>query len=210
MWEMLLLGLGCTAAAVPLLYFVWMHTSQRRKRDADALIVLGYRCDGNRIHPLLQERLDIAMRLFRENRYRYMILSGGAVKSEITEADIMREYLLKQGMDDDCLLLETQSRNTVHNMVNCKALLQEHGLDSCVLISNSFHLRRMGYIMKSLQIPASLYASRNWNSIVKLQWKLTFQEIRAFRLTLPWLEQAIHMNSPQTMGSKKGAASREA
>lgn len=197
-------------AAVPLTYFVWMHTCRRMKTSADALIVLGYRCDGNQIHPLLKERLETALLLYREYDYRYLVLSGGAVKSNVTEAEIMRDYMLKQGVPEDRMLLESCSRNTVHNLVNCKLLFQDYGISTFLLVSNSFHLRRMRYIMKTLGLTASLYAERNWFSILQLQWRLTFQEIRAFRLTLPWLDQAVNMTTPQMMGGKKGAASREA
>ncbi|MBE1442061.1 YdcF family protein [Paenibacillus sp. OAS669] len=210
MWEIALMTMLCIIAAVPLTYFVWMHSCRRSKESADALIVLGYRCDGNQIHPLLKERLDAALRLYREYHYRYLVLSGGAVKSNRTEAEIMRGYLLDQGVPVERMILESRSRNTVHNLVNCKLILTERNLSTFVLISNSFHLRRMRYIMKTLGLTASLYAERNWSSILRLQWRLTFQEIRAFRLTLPWLEKAVNMKSPQMMGSKKGAASREA
>ncbi|WP_282935231.1 YdcF family protein [Paenibacillus sp. RC67] len=210
MWELALMVMLGIIAAVPLTYFVWMHTCRRKKTDADALIVLGYRCDGNQIHPLLKERLDTAILLYRQYAYRYLVLSGGAVKSNLTEAEIMRDYLLEQGVPEDRMLLESRSRNTVHNLVNCRLVLQEHGMSTFLLVSNSFHLRRMRYIMKTLGLTASLYAERNWSSIVQLQWRLTFQEIRAYRLTLPWLDKAMNMKSPQAMGGKKGAASREA
>jgi uncharacterized SAM-binding protein YcdF (DUF218 family) len=185
-----------------------MHTCRLRRADADALIVLGYRCDNDEMHPLLKERLDTAIQLFRQYRYRFIILSGGAVKSKLTEAEIMRDYLVAHGVPVNRLLLESRSRNTVHNIVNCKLLLEQHGMQTCLLVSNSFHIRRMGYIMKAFRIPAALYATRHWRSIFTMQWKLTFQEIRAFRLTLPWLEQAMNMKTLQIMGSKKGAASR--
>ncbi|WP_051620422.1 YdcF family protein [Paenibacillus sp. UNC451MF] len=210
MWELALIVSLSIIAAVPLTYFVWMHSCQRKKANADALIVLGYRCDGNQIHPLLKERLDTALHLFRKYDYRLIILSGGAVKSNLTEAEIMRDYLLAQGVPGNRMLLESRSRNTVQNLVNCNLVLQENGLSTFLLVSNSFHLRRMRYIMKTLGLTASLYAERNWKSILLYQWRLTFQEIRAFRLTLPWLEKAVNMKSPQMMGGKKGAASREA
>ena len=199
LWTVLLLLLAA-AACLPLAYFVWMHTARLQRRDADALIVLGYRCDDDQIHPILKERLDAALLLFRERRFRYVILSGGAVRSKFTEAEIMRDYMVAQGMPEDRIIMETRSRNTVHNVVNCKLLMEQFGLATCLLVSNSFHIRRMHYIMKRLGIPASFYAARHLRSIVGLQRKLTFQEIKAYRLTLPWIEKALNMSSRQMMG----------
>jgi uncharacterized SAM-binding protein YcdF (DUF218 family) len=162
------------AVLSPIAYFIWMHTTVLRRKDADALIVLGYRCDGGRIHPLLQERLDAAYDLFTTKDYRYIILSGGAVASKLTEAEIMRDVLIRRGVPQDRLLLENVSRNTVHNVVNCGILMKEHGLHSCLLVSNSFHIRRMKYILKSLKLPAYFYARRSVG-IALSQWKLRFK-----------------------------------
>ncbi|MDR6553442.1 YdcF family protein [Paenibacillus qinlingensis] len=192
----------------PLAYFVWMHTARLRGRDADALIVLGYRCDDNQIHPLLKERLDTTLMLFRTYKFRYIILSGGAVKSSTTEAEIMCDYLLSQGVPEDRMILESRSRNTVHNLVNCKLMMQQHGITTCVLVSNSFHIRRMNYIMKALQIPADLYAERNWPNFVPTQWKLTFREIHNYKMTLPWIKEALSMDTPHMMGKETSRMSQ--
>jgi uncharacterized SAM-binding protein YcdF (DUF218 family) len=197
--------------AVPAIYFIWMHSSLLRERDADALIILGYRCDQGQIHPLLQDRLDTAIRLMEQHRYRYVILSGGAVASSRSEAEIMRDYLIRYGIREERLLLEQKSRNTVHNMVNCKILMERHGMKSCLLVSNSFHIRRMKYIMNALGIPAFFYANREPMKVIG-QWRITFQEIRAFRLTLPWLEKALRQAPGEMMGTvvkKVGTQAKE-
>ncbi|MEH7272858.1 hypothetical protein [Neobacillus vireti] len=63
----------------PVLFFTWMHSVRMEKKIADAIIVLGYKCEENRIHPFLKERLDTAIDLFNNNHYHYIILTGGAV-----------------------------------------------------------------------------------------------------------------------------------
>jgi uncharacterized SAM-binding protein YcdF (DUF218 family) len=209
----LLVAIGLVFAlllAVPVLFFGWMHASRLQERDADALIILGYRCDNGRIHPLLKDRLDTAIRLLAKHRYRRVILSGGAVVSSRSEAEIMRDYLVSRAIPEERLLLEQKSRNTVHNIVNCKILMNEHGVETCLLVSNSFHIRRMKYIMSDLGISASFYASRDFMQLVR-QWRITFQEIRAFRLTLPWLAKAQQLAPGEMMGTaaKAGGSNYE-
>lgn len=176
-------------AGIPLLFFCWMHASLMRAKDADALIVLGYRCDGDRIHPLLRERLDTVLDLWRKHQYQYIIVSGGAVTSTRTEADIMKEYLVRHRVKESCILVENQSQNTVDNFTYCQRIMDRHGLRTCSIVSNSFHIRRMRYISKHLNIPAYFYARRSIGVIVK-QWKLSWMEIRAFRITRTWLAEA--------------------
>jgi uncharacterized SAM-binding protein YcdF (DUF218 family) len=198
----------CLAGIAPLGFFVWMHTARLKGCDADALIVLGYRCDDNQIHPLLKERLDTTLKLFHTYKFRYILLSGGAVKSSTTEAEIMRDYLLAQGVPEDRMILESRSRNTVHNLVNCKVVMRELEMTTCVLVSNSFHIRRMNYIMKALQIPAVLYAERNWRTLILEQWKLTFREIHNLKMTKPWIKQDLSMDTLRMMGKENGGVSR--
>ena len=172
----------------PLIYFIWMHLAKLEKKDADALIVLGYRCDDDQIHPLLKERLDTAIFLFENYQFQYIIVTGGAVTSTNTEAEIMRDYLVKQAIPENKILLETAAKNTVYNIVNCSNILKTNHLETILLISNSFHIRRIKYIMEKQQLSASFYATRNIKTVMK-QIKMTFAEIRAFKLTLPWLKK---------------------
>jgi uncharacterized SAM-binding protein YcdF (DUF218 family) len=195
----ILLSLMGVIIAIPTAYFIWMHTARLTPGSADALIVLGYRCDNDQIDPLLKERLDTAVRLMSRYAYRYVILSGGSVASKRSEAQIMNDYLVGCGVNPQLLVMETLSRNTVQNMVNCELLMNERELRSCIVVSNSFHIRRMKYIVKSLGMEARFYAYRRPAAIIK-QWKLTWQEIRAFKLTLPWLDKVSQMEQKQMMG----------
>ncbi len=174
---------------VPFLYFGWMHSTKLEEGSCDALIVLGQRTDNGEIGALLQERLDTAVRLFEQHRYRFLILSGGAVGSERSEAEMMQEYLVRQGVPKDKIIMEALSRNTVQNIAYCRTLLQRSNLNSCLIVSNSFHIRRMKYIAGKLNVNARFYAARRPRSILFMQWKPTFQEIRAYRLSLPWIKK---------------------
>jgi uncharacterized SAM-binding protein YcdF (DUF218 family) len=111
----------------------------------------------------------------------------------------MREYLIHRGVKPELLVIETWSCNTVQNMVNCELLMKERGLETCLVVSNSFHIRRMKYIVKSLGMEVLFYASRKPANLAG-QIKLTWQEIRAFRLTLPWLDKVAGMRERKLMG----------
>ncbi|TCP21880.1 uncharacterized SAM-binding protein YcdF (DUF218 family) [Scopulibacillus darangshiensis] len=194
-----ILSIAGGGVMVLLIYVVWMHTPRLMKENSDALIVLGYRCDNDEVDPMLKERLETALQLLKQYSFQYVIVSGGAVASKMSEAEIMRNYFIENGVKKERILLENRSLNTVHNIVNCKIMLKEYNLQTCLLVSNSFHIRRMKYIMETLDIPASFYAKRSLTAVIK-QLSLTFQEIRAYRLTKPWLEKALGMDSLQVMG----------
>ena len=52
------------------------------------------------------------------------------------------------------MLLEDQSHSTEENLANAKALMDEHGLHSAIIVSDPFHLYRAEIIARDLGIDA--------------------------------------------------------
>lgn len=180
------------AAMTVLTYICWLHAVMLQPGKADALIVLGYVSKDGRIHPLLKERLDEAYKLFRQYGHEYIIVSGGAVGSRRSEAELMEKYLIEKGVPAKRVLKEDKSNNTVQNLIFSKQLMEQYQLKSFVIITNLFHVRRTKYIMHRLGIKGGFCANRSLRSILGFQLKLTFLEIRAFRLTLPIIKRVIN------------------
>ncbi|WP_411552558.1 YdcF family protein [Paenibacillus lautus] len=180
------------AAMTVLTYICWLHAVMLQPGKADALIVLGYVSKDGRIHPLLKERLDEAYKLFRQYGHEYIIVSGGAVGSRCSEAELMEKYLIEKGVPAKRVLKEDKSNNTVQNLIFSKQLMEQYQLKSFVIITNLFHVRRTKYIMHRLGIKGGFCANRSLRSILGFQLKLTLLEIRAFRLTLPIIKRVIN------------------
>ncbi|MEF7441493.1 YdcF family protein [Paenibacillus lautus] len=180
------------AAMTVLTYICWLHAVMLQPGKADALIVLGYVSKDGRIHPLLKERLDEAYKLFRQYGHEYIIVSGGAVGSRRSEAELMEKYLIEKGVPAKRVLKEDKSNNTVQNLIFSKRLMEQYQLKSFVIITNLFHVRRTKYIMHRLGIKGGFCANRSLRSILGFQLKLTLLEIRAFRLTLPIIKRVIN------------------
>lgn len=181
-----------TAAMAVLTYICWLHAVMLKPGKADALIVLGYVSKDGQIHPLLKERLDEAYKLFRQYGHQYIIVSGGAVGSRRSEAELMKKYLVEKGIPAKKVLKEDKSSNTVQNLMFSKQIMEQYQLETFVIITNLFHIRRTKYIMHRLGMEGGFSANRSFRSIASFQLKLTFLEIRAFRLTLPIINRAIH------------------
>ncbi|VTR44077.1 vancomycin high temperature exclusion protein [Actinobacillus pleuropneumoniae] len=180
------------AAMTVLTYICWLHAVMLQPGKADALIVLGFVSKDGRIHPLLKERLDEAYKLFRQYGHEYIIVSGGAVGSRRSEAELMEKYLIEKGVPAKRVLKEDKSNNTVQNLIFSKRLMEQYQLKSFVIITNLFHVRRTKYIMHRLGIKGGFCANRSLRSILGFQLKLTLLEIRAFRLTLPIIKRVIN------------------
>lgn len=170
------------------LFFAWMHSVPLDRSGGDVLIVLGYKSTDNKIHPLLKERLDSATELYFSAPFKKILLTGGAVGSERTEASLMADYLLEKGVPKDRILLEEKARDTIENLLFTKEIMASFGFTSCTVVSNSFHLRRVRYIAKILGFPIRLYTKRGWKTILR-QMILTFNEIRIYVGTYNQLEK---------------------
>jgi uncharacterized SAM-binding protein YcdF (DUF218 family) len=95
---------------------------------------------------LLQDRLDEALAYLTDHPDVTVVVSGGQGANEpVSEARAMADYLTDQGVDQNRILLEDRSNNTLQNFQYSKALLDSAGYDldgGVIVVSNGFHLAR--------------------------------------------------------------------
>lgn len=100
---------------------------------AQWIIVLGAQVRGKKITDSLRRRLDTAVCYLKKNKETKVIVSGGqGAGEEITEAEAMAEYLIKQGISKDRIRMEDQSTSTRENLRFSRKFLkadQETGWD---------------------------------------------------------------------------------
>ena len=78
----------------------------------------------------------------REARF---IPSGGQGENEtMPEAEAIRQYLLREGIDDRLILKEDASKNTWQNMTNSKGIIQETGGGKTIFATTNYHVFRSG------------------------------------------------------------------
>jgi uncharacterized SAM-binding protein YcdF (DUF218 family) len=109
------------------------------------------------------DRLLHALQLYREGRIGKIILSGGTGsfrKEDRAEAEQLRRILLLAQVPDEDILLETRSMNTRENALYTRDLLQQHPeIQSVVLISSAFHLRRAAACFRKVGVEVTPFAT---------------------------------------------------
>ena len=113
--------------------------------NEDCIIVLGGGLDRNTGEPLstLAYRLDRAVGLFDEGYAPAIIVSGGQGADEIiSEAESMRNYLLRHGVPESAIIMEAQSTTTRENMAFSKAIMDENGYEGALIVTSDYHLWR--------------------------------------------------------------------
>lgn len=131
----------------------------RKKPETEYIIVLGcgIRKDGT-VTPLLQGRLDAAIRAYEAGgRQAKIITSGGQGSDEVVpEARAMANYLLSQGIPEDDILLEDKSTTTAENLAFSRAIMEARGgVKHCTIATSSYHSLRAAMFARRAGLNAS-------------------------------------------------------
>ncbi|MCI8410426.1 MAG: YdcF family protein [Lachnospiraceae bacterium] len=120
-----------------------LYYGQNKKIDnVNYLIVLGAKVNGTTVSRALRYRLDAAVNYMLEFPETKAIVSGGQGDGEdISEAEAMFQYMVKQGIEANRIIKEDASTNTQENIVNSIALMEEMK-GSTLIVTNSFHVYR--------------------------------------------------------------------
>ena len=96
-----------------------------KAQAADYVIVLGAKVQGTELSNSLKARLDRAIQYAEEYPNTVLVLSGGKGEGEeISEARVMYDYLLYNGVPAEKLLIEDQSSNTVENITFSRKVIE--------------------------------------------------------------------------------------
>lgn len=121
--------------------------------DATA-VVLGSKVSGTVPSADLRVRIETAAAYLKEHPQAKCIASGGQGKGEqVTEASVIREYLVKNGIDASRIFVEDTSVSTQENLRNSLALTKQNGLNPVMaIVTDDYHQYRAGRIAAGLKI----------------------------------------------------------
>jgi vancomycin permeability regulator SanA len=111
--------------------------------NVDVAVVLGNKVelDGQPSNRL-QARLDKAVDLYEEGYFKNIIVSGGVGKEGFDEANVMKQYLVDQGIPIEVIIEDSNGYNSYMTAENSKAIMEELNLESVMVITQYFHITR--------------------------------------------------------------------
>jgi vancomycin permeability regulator SanA len=110
---------------------------------ADVAVVFGNRVEPDGTPSIrLQARLDRAITLYRDGWCRTILVSGGLGKEGHNEAVVMQSYLRDHGIPEQHIFVDRQGTNTYNTARHTAQLLQEHGFQSVIVVTQYFHISR--------------------------------------------------------------------
>lgn len=143
---------------------IGIYAKRDETQKADAAIILGYSVEDDQPTPAFQERIHHGIRLYEQGYVRYLIFTGGIGEGDtVSEAQAAKEYALSLGVPEDVILVEDQSRITEENLEFSKVIMEQHGLNTALLVSDPLHMKRAMLMAKDYGVTA--YASPTATSV---------------------------------------------
>lgn len=133
--------------------YISEYAGRDETRQADAAVVLGAAAWHQKPSPVLEERLNHALLLYRSRQVRKLIFTGGfGEKAVMAESEVARNYAIAHGIPPRDILIETASHSTHGNVQEAARLMREKRLGSCLLVSDPLHMRRGVRMMRDLGV----------------------------------------------------------
>lgn len=126
------------------------------------IVVLGFalNADGS-IKPELQGRLETALRSAEKYPNAYIACSGGMAygSEQLSEAETMARWLIRQGIDPNRIITENRSTSTTENAQYTYQLLAQSypGIRSVAIVTSDYHVLRSCLMWDVM----SLYSAAN-------------------------------------------------
>jgi uncharacterized SAM-binding protein YcdF (DUF218 family) len=116
---------------------------------------------GCHIKKVMNKRLDYLLKIIDNYDYNKIVLTGGVgLFGKYNEALYMKDYLVKNNIDLDKLILEDKSRTTKENNINVINLLDLNNINKetkIVLVTNKNHMNRNKKILNKLLNNKKIY-----------------------------------------------------
>jgi uncharacterized SAM-binding protein YcdF (DUF218 family) len=149
------LGWAATVATI------YAYGRMDRARPSGAIVVLGAAQYDGKPSPVLRARLDHAIDLYHRGIADTLIMTGGTGTGDtVSEAVVSRRYAARAGIPAEAVLVEEQGLTSLQSMNEVAKLMERHGLQSAVLVSDPFHMLRLRLLALRVGIRARTSPTR--------------------------------------------------
>ncbi len=136
------------------------------------VVVLGCKVKGTKPSLMLTRRLKAAKTYLEEHSEVLCVVTGGQGSGEdISEGQAMKSWLVENGIAQERILVEKESRDTEENLRNTAEILKMHGLaNEVVIVTDGFHEYRAGLLAEKEGLVAYAYPAKTRALFVPTYW----------------------------------------
>ena len=139
--------------------FVWFTVKDRARtldeslneKGYDCIIVLGCGVWGDEPTPLLSDRIDAAIALYKAGVAPKILMSGDHGRDGYDEVSVMRNYALERGVPSEDIFMDHAGFSTYETMYRASEIF---GISHAVVVTQKYHLFRSLYDASAFGIDA--------------------------------------------------------
>jgi SanA protein len=145
-------------------------------------------------NPYYRYRIDAALEVLRAGKITYIVVSGDNSTKEYNEPQMMRDDLIKAGIDSSVIYLDYAGFRTFDSMVRLREIFSQ---DAVTVISQRFHNERALFIASREEIEAVGFNARDVSSSAgfKVQVREKLARVKVF-------VDYLFSNEPKFLGEK--------
>ena len=121
----------------------------KNKNDYDCIIVLGAGIWGDKPSPMLQDRLDEAIKLYEEGIAPKLIMSGDNGREGYDEVNVMKDYAINKGIPSEDIFMDHAGFSTYESIYRAKGVFK---VEKAIIVTQKYHLYRALHIGNKLGI----------------------------------------------------------
>jgi uncharacterized SAM-binding protein YcdF (DUF218 family) len=149
--------LGSILVAVVTLYLVYAFAlraigqhliAEEPIKSADVIVVIG--------HDKTGERVEHAVRLFKQGLGKYLIISGQNILWKTNSADFMKQHALTLGIRDEVILVDRNGKTLSVQAEHVRTVMEDKRLKSAILVTSSYRSARSLDAFMSALTPAGI------------------------------------------------------
>ncbi len=127
-----------------IIVYVWSIGRKDERRRADAILVLGAAHYHGRPSGVLRARLDHAADLYAAKLAPIIVVTGGMAQGDtLSEATASHRYLAGRDVPAGAIIVRPDGRNSRESVASAAEWLDDHDMESVLLVSDPFHMARL-------------------------------------------------------------------
>lgn len=137
-------ALAALAGWAAVLTAIVLFARRDEARPSGAIVVLGAAQYDGKPSPVLRARLDHAVDLYRRGIADTLIMTGGTGPGDtVSEAVVSKRYASRRGIPAEVIFTEEGGMTSLQSMRAVAGIMDDHGIESAVLVSDPFHMLRL-------------------------------------------------------------------
>lgn len=151
-----LLLMGVLAYLLVVGWTVYSEAHLPPKQPSQVILVLGaqVKVDGS-LSVALHRRLTLARDEYLQSPQLIITCGGQGENEPAAEGEVMRDWLIAQGVPPEDVIAEAKSTSTRENLSYAKRFMEERGFSQALVVTSDYHVARALALCKGLGIEAT-------------------------------------------------------